>query len=130
MNIRLLFIDGPVDYFESADDQQSLLADAYVIGAENGPTKAIKDFNELKKLGEDQDLDSVTIITNCSELLNRVEYNKKTKSFDIALYDINSHRFNYLKDIYPKLKRRSDIRKMYMSGLFDEYPEEKLNGKI
>lgn len=130
MHVKLLFIDGPVDYFESVDNQQSLLADAYVVGAECGPTKAIKDFNEIKQMGEDQNLDGITIITNCSELLNRIEYDKKAKTFDIALYDLNSHRFNDLKDIYPKLKRNSDIRKMYMSGVFDEYPEEKLNGKI
>lgn len=105
--MEIFYIDGNIDCFGCSDKASDQIKGAFIIGAENGPTEAIKDFFEVIKENP-----NTKIITNCLVVLTVALYYIKT--LDCVFYILEKKNFAPLFDVYPELKNTN-------KHLFDLY---------
>lgn len=110
--MTLFFVDGNIDCFETSDSAAELIENVVVIGAESGPTSAIKEFRKLNTNNPE-----AKVLTNCLELLNNATYDENAKNFNVYFFDDATKDFIALKDLYPKLERRANLADLF---LFDK----------
>ena len=109
--MEIFYIDGNIDYFECSDNASKQIYGAFIIGAENGPTEAIKDFFEVVK--EDP---NIKIITNCLEVLSVAL--SDIEKYDTVLYVLKEKDFFPFFDVYPELKNAdNNLFNLYLSKI-------------
>lgn len=111
--MELFYIDGNIDYFECGDEASKQIDGAFIVGAENGPTEAIKDFLGIIKKDPD-----TKIITNCLAVLAVALYNEE--AYKCVFHILKERNFCPLFNVYPELKNADKhLIDLYLSKMLE-----------